>query len=95
MGYAVTAAHTAGEGLALVAKQEFDIVVSDLGLPDMTGYEFIEALKKRASVKSIAMSGYGMEEDIRKSFASGFDEHLVKPVDLSSLERAIRRLAQS
>ena len=85
--------NTAAAGLEFAGREPFDIVVSDLGLPDMTGYEFIQRLHETRALKGIAMSGYGMEEDIQKSFAAGFSEHLVKPLDLSSLERAIRRLA--
>jgi CheY-like chemotaxis protein len=93
VGYETTVANTATAGLEFIENQEFDIVVSDLGLPDMTGYEFMKRLRENHDLKGIAMSGYGMEDDIRRSLEAGFSEHLVKPVSMSSLEQAIRRLA--
>jgi len=93
MGYQVTMANTAGAALEFSEQQDFDVVVSDIGLPDITGYEFMRRLQARHGIPGIAMSGYGMEEDLRRSLESGFSEHLVKPVSLSSLEQAIRRLA--
>jgi signal transduction histidine kinase/ActR/RegA family two-component response regulator len=92
-GYHVSVANTAGGGLEIYRRQKFDIVVSDIGLPDATGYDFMRSLRAIRAIKGIAMSGYGMEEDIRKSLEAGFNEHLVKPVNLLSLEQAIRRLA--
>jgi PAS domain S-box-containing protein len=91
-GYSVSVANTAASAVAAAKQERFDLVLSDLGLPDATGYELIERLQELCEIKGIAMSGYGMEEDIRRSFEAGFSEHLVKPVDFSSLERAIRRL---
>ena len=93
-GYDVTVASSAAEGYALAQAQTFEIVISDIGLPDATGYELMEKLRAVRAIKGVAMSGYGMEEDIRKSLEAGFSEHLVKPVNLLSLEQAIRRLAQ-
>jgi len=93
MGYMVTVANTAGAALEFSERQDFDVVVSDIGLPDITGYEFMKRLQARHAIPGIAMSGYGMEEDLRRSLESGFSEHLVKPVSLPSLEQAIRRLA--
>ncbi len=92
-GYHVAVANTAAAALEIADRQHFDLVVSDIGLPDSTGYDFMRRLCERRKIKGIAMSGYGMEEDIRRSLAAGFSEHLVKPVNLSSLEQAIRRLA--
>jgi signal transduction histidine kinase/CheY-like chemotaxis protein len=92
-GYAVQTANTVAEALHLAAEHEFDVVVSDVGLPDATGYELIQQLKSQYSVKGIAMSGYGMEDDLRKSRAAGFSEHLVKPVDISRLAQAIQRVS--
>jgi signal transduction histidine kinase len=92
-GYSVQTANTVAEALDLAAKHEFDVVVSDVGLPDATGYELIQQLKSQYAVEGIAMSGYGMEDDLRKSRAAGFSEHLVKPVDASRLAQAIQRVS--
>ncbi|HEV8379068.1 MAG TPA: ATP-binding protein, partial [Tepidisphaeraceae bacterium] len=91
-GHAVKTAATAAIALALASEQVFDLVISDLGLPDMTGYELMKQMKERHGTKGIAISGYGTEEDIRKSEQAGFSEHLVKPVNFAQLQQAIRRV---
>lgn len=92
-GYSVEVAKDVTTALQHVNKQEFDILVSDLGLPDGTGYELMSQLAVRCpSLRGIALSGYGMDEDIRKCFVAGFSEHLVKPVKISQLEEALNRL---
>jgi CheY-like chemotaxis protein len=92
-GHAVMTAQTAVEALALAKEHIFDLIVSDLGLPDMTGYEMMKEMKQRSEAPGIAISGYGMEEDIKKSRLAGFSEHIVKPVSLAQLEQCIRRVA--
>jgi CheY-like chemotaxis protein len=66
---------------------------SDLGLPHMTGYELMKHLKARYNLKGIAMSGYAMEEDIRRGEEAGFSARLVKPLDIARLEISIRHVA--
>ncbi len=78
---------------ALSQAGNFDVVVSDLGLPDGTGYDLMRELRRQRPVLGIAMSGFGMEDDIRQSREAGFVEHLVKPVNLAQLREAIRRVA--
>jgi PAS domain S-box-containing protein len=92
-GYEVTVANSAEDGLAAAEARAFDLVISDIGLPRATGYDFMRRFRERHSTPSIAMSGYGMEEDVRRSFEAGFDEHIIKPVNPSLLNQAIRRLS--
>ncbi len=92
-GYAVETAGSVAEATEAAERECFDILVSDLGLPDGTGCDLMRSLRERYPLKGIAMSGYGMDEDLRKSLEAGFSEHLVKPVDISALERAILKLA--
>jgi len=92
-GHTVETANTAAAALALAAQRPFDIVISDLGLPDMTGYELMKRIWENHGIKGIAMSGYGMEEDIKKGERAGFSDHLVKPVNMTQLEQSIRRVA--
>jgi len=92
-GYAVKTAGTVAEALEVVDRERFDVLVSDLGLPDGTGCELMRRIGERHALRGIAMSGYGMDADVRKSLEAGFSEHLVKPVDISTLEQAILRLA--
>jgi signal transduction histidine kinase/ActR/RegA family two-component response regulator len=76
------------------AEGPFDVAVSDLGLPDGTGYDLMRQLRQQhPAVAGIAMSGYGMEDDVRLSADAGFVEHLVKPVSVPRLREAIRRAA--
>ena len=79
--------------LAAAESRPFDVVVSDLGLPDGSGHDLMRRLRERRPVAGIAMSGYGTEDDIRRSREAGFAEHLVKPVDLAHLRAAILRTA--
>jgi CheY-like chemotaxis protein len=65
------------------------MVLSDLGLPDGTGIDMLRRIRQRHPVTAIALSGYGMEDDVRKSLAAGFRKHLTKPVSFSSLQDAI------
>ena len=69
--------------------------MSDIGLPDATGYELMQQIKSRHSMKGIAMSGYGLEEDVRKSREAGFSDHVVKPANVDQLEQAIRRIVNT
>ena len=91
-GYAVSTASSVAMALDLAAAGPFDVVVSDVGLPDATGYELMQQLRDRHGLRGIALTGYGMEDDVRRSGEAGFVDHLTKPVDLRKLEEAIRRV---
>jgi PAS domain S-box-containing protein len=87
--YHTVSAGTMTEALELAATQRFEFVISDLGLPDGTGYELMRELARRYGLKGIALSGYGMEHDIAQSRESGFIGHLTKPVTFWAIESAI------
>lgn len=87
-GYRVAAAASVAAARALLKSEIFDLLISDLGLPDGSGYELM-ALLRGTSTKGIALSGYGMESDIAQSLESGFTQHLTKPVGVSALEAAL------
>lgn len=73
--------------------QAIDLLVSDIGLPDGSGIDVIRHFKKtHASFRAIALSGFGMENDIDQSLKAGFDRHLIKPVDFKTLEESIDNL---
>jgi signal transduction histidine kinase len=88
-GYEVLTAETVADALALAARERFDLVVSDLGLPDGTGIQLMEELRSRHGLKGIALSGYGMEEEIARARRAGFVAHLVKPVRISELRKVL------
>ena len=90
-GYQVQAAHSVKTALDLAATEQFDVLVSDIGLPDGSGIELMRMLHSERPLFAIALTGYGMEEDIRKSYDGGFDHHLVKPVDLNKLDFLIQQ----
>jgi CheY-like chemotaxis protein len=94
-GYAVKTVGTARAALQAVSSEPFDLVVSDVGLPDASGYELMAQLRDSSGLKGIAVSGYGTAEDLRKSREAGFSEHLVKPLDVARLEEAIVRVCRS
>ena len=91
-GYEVRTASSVAAALKLAAAEPFDLVVSDIGLPDGTGYELMQEARARYGLCGIALSGYGMEEDMRRSKDVGFVEHVVKPVNMAHLEQVIRRV---
>jgi len=84
LGAAVAAAQAAREG-----TEKFDLLVSDLALPDGDGRELMRQLRDRYALCGIAISGYGMEEDIIKSLDAGFAKHLTKPIQFEELQAAI------
>jgi CheY-like chemotaxis protein len=92
LGYAVKTAGDAATALELASQESFDILISDIGLPDETGYELMKKIRERNPIKGIAVTAYGTEEDVRKSRDAGFSEHLLKPVEVSRLHEAIQRV---
>jgi CheY-like chemotaxis protein/nitrogen-specific signal transduction histidine kinase len=93
LGHDVATAASVGEANRAVAGRRFDLLISDVGLPDGSGLDLMEALRREVpGAKGIALSGYGMEEDLRRSAAAGFAEHLTKPVAVGTLKEAIERV---
>ncbi len=90
-GYEVESACCVKEGLEKGRAGNFDLLLSDLGLPDGTGSELMSALRAERGLPGIAMSGFGMEEDLRRSAEAGFHEHLTKPVAPTRLREAMER----
>jgi PAS domain S-box-containing protein len=93
LGHQVTVAGSVAAGLAAAAAaggaDAFDLVVSDIGLPDGSGLDLMRELTRRYGLSGIALSGYGMEEDLRKSREAGFTFHLTKPVTMQTLKTAL------
>ena len=86
----VVIASSAREAMAIAEKAKFDLVISDIGLPDGNGYDLFKKIHdKLPVVKGIALSGYGMDEDLARSRDTGFQTHLTKPVKVEALEEAL------
>lgn len=93
-GYHVRPAHNIAKALEVAARHDFDVLVSDIGLPDGTGVDLMRTLSaSRRPFFGIALTGFGMEDDIRRSHDGGFDHHLIKPVDLNKLDHIIQQVA--
>jgi CheY-like chemotaxis protein len=93
-GFVVRTAGSVAEALRVANEYEFDVLVSDIGLPDGRGTELLDQLeaKRGERLPAIAMSGFGMEDDLESSRAAGFSEHLTKPVEFAALQQAIAGL---
>lgn len=92
-GHFIVTAGSVKVALAAAAVNKFDLVISDLGLPDGTGTELMEKLRVTYGLRGIALSGYGMEEDLARSLGAGFITHLVKPVAIAELRRVLSSLS--
>lgn len=91
-GYAVEGAATGEEGVEMASRRDPAVALVDLDLPGIDGFEVARRLRDaRADRLLIAMSGYGQPEDRERSFAAGFDRHLVKPVDPRRLARLLEK----
>jgi CheY-like chemotaxis protein len=95
LGHRVATASTAASAKAAAQRDSFDVIISDLGLPDGSGIDVMRTLQDQYRGRAIALTGYGMESDIAASQQAGFVEHLTKPVDLAVLRAAIERVASS
>jgi len=91
-GHHVVAAQSVRAAMEVAESNHFDLLISDVGLPDGSGMELFRHLRAKFTMPGIAMSGFGMDSDIGKSLEAGFSAHLVKPVKLEKLEAAISRV---
>jgi signal transduction histidine kinase/ActR/RegA family two-component response regulator len=93
-GHESLAVYGAREALDAVATFKPEVLLLDIGLPEMDGYEVARRLRASGSVvRLIALTGYGQAEDVQRTRAAGFDAHLVKPVDFAALERVVAQPA--
>jgi CheY-like chemotaxis protein len=92
LGYEVLAAENMTEALRIAEEQHFDILLSDIGLPDGSGLELLKRIRTTRDVPALALSGFGMDEDIERSRDAGFSDHLTKPVSIDRLQAAISEL---
>ncbi len=91
-GLQVDVAHDGRQALEAAARHRPDAVLLDIGLPGLNGYDVCREMRRQpwsAGTRILAMTGWGQQEDRRRSAEAGFDDHLVKPVDFEALLRAL------
>jgi CheY-like chemotaxis protein len=88
-GYAVAGVRTGAEALEACEAADFDLMLCDIGLPDIDGWALIGRVRARHGLRAIAISGYCRPTDVDRSLRAGFEAHLAKPIDLPELVRAI------
>ena len=91
-GYEITVAHTAEQAVEKVRTEGFDLLISDIGLPDRSGYDLTREVRLNNDLPGIALSGFGSEQDVNQAREAGFAEHLTKPVSFERLEKTIQNL---
>jgi CheY-like chemotaxis protein len=95
-GFDVTACASAADALDIASRTHFDIIVTDIGLPNIDGYELLRRLRQEsprlAQVPALALTGYAAEADVNAARAAGFDAHLAKPFEPDALDDAIEKL---
>ncbi len=96
-GYEVVTAFGAAEAFDAARRSHFDVVISDIGMPGMNGYELAEALRRLpayAAVPLIAVTGFSMFDDRERALGSGFNDFLTKPINPSDLIDTVNRLRE-
>lgn len=94
-GYDVTTASNARDALALAREHHFDMIISDIGMPEMNGYQLAQALRTLPGyehVPMVAVTGYSMFDDRSRSLIAGFNEHVTKPIDPRAFLELIEQL---
>src|SRR6185369_5483469 len=82
----------------IVSENEFDVILSDISMPEMDGFEFLQRLRKidgRQDVPVVAITGFGRHDDVERARAAGFYSHLTKPIDLQALTDVLEQLAKN
>ena len=73
-------------------EKKFDVIFSDIGLPDGSGFDFIKAARELCQTPAVALTGYAMAEDIDRCLQAGFEEHLTKPIDIDRLQKTLAKI---
>jgi signal transduction histidine kinase len=94
-GHLVAATHNVRSAMEAAVRNKFDLLISDIALPDGSGIDLMMQLRAISQIPGIAISGFGNNGDIERSLQAGFSEHLIKPIKLEKLEAAIERAIQA
>jgi DNA-binding response OmpR family regulator len=91
-GHDVILASTVADAKALVSSGPFELILCDIGLPDGTGFDFIRQVRTFCNVPAVALTGFGMESDVKECLDAGFNMHLTKPINLQRLNDVVQTL---
>jgi two-component system, chemotaxis family, CheB/CheR fusion protein len=94
-GATVATASSGDEALKIISESEFDVMLSDISMPGMDGFELLQRLRKLpggADLPVLALTGFGRAEDVERAEAEGFFSHVTKPIDLPKLVEILRTL---
>lgn len=91
MGHAVETCATVAAGREKIRDGKYDLILSDIGLPDSTGIEFIQSVRPACATPAVALTGYGTSDDVENCLAAGFNDHLTKPIDFEELQAVLQK----
>ena len=91
-GHQISVAENTQSAFEIMRSQKFDVVLSDIGLPDGSGYDVVSQAKRKHPLKAVAITGFGTDEDVRRGKEAGFDFHLVKPIDFHELRDVLDKV---
>jgi CheY-like chemotaxis protein len=92
-GHSVVTANNVEDAIAIIGANNIDAVLCDIGLPDGSGYEVAAQARANGSIKAIALTGFGTEQDVQRSKEAGFDFHLIKPINFQELQIILDQIA--
>jgi CheY-like chemotaxis protein len=91
-GHEISVADSRRSAFEMIDAKNFDVILSDIGLPDGTGYDVISQAKRKQTIKGVALTGFDRDEDIKRGKEAGFDYHLAKPVDFHELRTVLSQI---
>jgi PAS domain S-box-containing protein len=93
MGHNIAPANSVASAVDILTREKFDLIISDIGLPDGNGVSLIHAVRAFCDAPAIALTGYGMREDVERCLKAGFNKHVTKPVTFESLQQIIAEVS--
>ena len=97
-GATVNVASSGVEALKLAQERQYDVVLSDISMPGMDGFEFLGKLRKlpgKENIPAVALTGFGRPEDVQRAAREGFFAHLTKPFDIETLAMLLQKLPRN
>jgi CheY-like chemotaxis protein len=91
--YRVEPASTVTEALSVAERINFDLLISDVGLPDGSGLDLMRQICAKRHIEGIALTGYGTASDVEQTLNAGFGLHLTKPIQFDKLQLAVSQMA--